>query len=74
LLLDLAEAGMLREDAYRLVQTHAMNAWQNGLVFRTLVAADPKITALLSPEKIARAFDYTRQLKNVDAIFARVLK
>ena len=39
LLLDLAEAGMLREDAYRLVQTHAMNAWQNDLIFRDLVDA-----------------------------------
>jgi adenylosuccinate lyase len=73
LLLDLAEAGMLREDAYRLVQKHAMNAWQNDLVFRDLVAADPEITKLLSPEKLARTFDLSRQLSNVDAIFARVL-
>jgi adenylosuccinate lyase len=73
LLLDLAEAGMLREDAYRLVQRHAMNAWQNDLVFRELVAADPEITSRLSPEKLARTFDLTRQLNNVDAIFERVL-
>ncbi len=73
LLLDLAEAGMSREDAYRLVQQHAMNAWQNDLVFRELVAADPEISARLSPEKLARTFDLDRQLANVDAIFARVL-
>ena len=73
LLLDLAEAGMSREDAYRLVQTHAMNSWQNDLIFRDEVAKDPAITARLSPEKLARAFDYRRQLANVDAIFARVL-
>lgn len=73
LLLDLAEAGMLREDAYRLVQRHAMNAWQNDLVFRELVAADPEITSRLSPEKLAKTFDLTRQLNNVDAIFERVL-
>jgi adenylosuccinate lyase len=73
LLLDLAEAGMSREDAYRLVQQHAMNAWQNDLVFRDLVAADPAVTARLSPEQQARAFDLHRQLGNVDAIFARVL-
>jgi adenylosuccinate lyase len=73
LLLDLAEAGMLREDAYRLVQKHAMNAWQNDLVFRDLVAADPEITKLLSPERLARTFDLSRQLSNVDSIFARVL-
>jgi len=73
LLLDLAEAGMSREDAYRLVQQHAMNAWQNDLVFRDLVAADPEIAARLSPEKLTRTFDLSRQLANVDAIFARVL-
>jgi len=73
LLLDLAEAGMLREDAYRLVQSHATRAWKEDLVFREEVASDPKITALLSPEKLETTFDYTRQLGNVDAIFARVL-
>jgi adenylosuccinate lyase len=73
LLLDLAEAGMLREDAYRLVQKHAMNAWQNDLVFRDLVAADEEITKRLSQEKLARTFELERQLSNVDAIFARVL-
>ncbi|MBN9616292.1 MAG: adenylosuccinate lyase [Acidobacteriales bacterium 59-55] len=73
LLLDLAESGMSREDAYRLVQGHAMNSWKNDLVFRDEVAKVPEITARLSPEKLARAFDYNRQLANVDAIFARVL-
>ncbi len=48
---------MSREDAYKLVQTHAMNAWQNDLNFRELVEADPAITAKLSPQKIAAAFD-----------------
>ncbi len=74
LLLDLAEAGMLREDAYRLVQSYAMRAWKEDLNFREQVARDAQITALLSPEKLEKTFDYTRQLGNVDAIFARVLK
>jgi len=74
LLLDLAEAGMMREDAYRLVQSHAMRAWKEDLVFRDEVARDPQIAALLSPEKLAKTFDYTRQLGNVDAIFKRVIK
>jgi adenylosuccinate lyase len=73
LLLDLAEAGMLREDAYRLVQGHAMRAWKDDLIFRNEAAKDPAISALLSPKKLARTFDYTRQLGNVDAIFKRVL-
>ena len=73
LLLDLAEAGMLREEAYRLVQSHAMRSWQEDLVFRDEVAKDPSISTLLTPEKLARTFDYTRQLGNVDLIFARAL-
>jgi len=73
LLLDLAEAGMLREDAYRLVQSHAMRAWKEDLVFRDEVAKDPEIAGLLSMDKLDETFDYTRQLGNVDAIFKRVL-
>jgi adenylosuccinate lyase len=73
LLLDLAESGMSREDAYRLVQTHAMNSWKNDLIFRDEIAKVPEITARLTPGKLARAFDYHRQLTNVDAIFTRVL-
>ena len=73
LLLDLAEAGMMREEAYKLVQQHAMRAWKEELVFRDEVAQDPAITALLKPERLTRTFDYTRQLGNVDAIFRRVL-
>jgi adenylosuccinate lyase len=74
LLLDLAEAGMLREDAYRLVQGHAIRAWKDDLVFREEIGKDSSITALLSPEKLEKTFDYTRQLGNVDAIFKRVLE
>jgi len=73
LLLDLAEAGMSREDAYRLVQSHAMRAWKEDLNFRDEVARDAAITKLLSPDKLAVTFDYTRQLGNVGAIFERVL-
>jgi adenylosuccinate lyase len=73
LLLDLAEAGMLREEAYRLVQSHALHAWKEDLNFREEVARDPAVTALLSSEKLEKTFDYTRQLGNVDAIFQRVL-
>ena len=72
LLLDLAEAGMLREEAYRLVQKHAMEAWKNGTNFRDAVRNDPEIRAKLSEEKIDRAFDLKRQLGNVDGIFERV--
>ncbi len=73
LLLDLAESRMSREDAYRLVQTHAMRSWKEDLVFQDEIAKVPEITSRLAPEKLAHAFDYRRQLANVDAIFSRVL-
>ena len=73
LLLDLAAAGMSREDAYRLVQSHAMRSWKEDLVFREEVAKVPEITSRLSPQQLEHAFDYRRQLANVDAIFHRVL-
>jgi len=73
LLIDLAAAGMSREDAYRLVQGHAMNAWTNDLNFRTLIESDPEIHQRMSPEQIAAAFDVRRQLTNIDQVFERVL-
>jgi len=72
LLLDLAESGMLREDAYRLVQRHAMHAWKQGLNFRELVTKDKKITKRVSPAQLSRAFSLKRQLRNVNKIFERV--
>lgn len=72
LLLDLAAAGMLREHAYRVVQAHAMRAWEEEGDFRAAVEADPEIRAVLTPERIARAFSLDRQLRNVNAIFERV--
>ena len=72
LLLDLVESGISREEAYRLVQGHAMHAWREGLDFHELVLSDPAISGRVPRAKIERAFDLKRQLKNIDKIFARV--
>jgi adenylosuccinate lyase len=72
LLLDLAEHGMSREDAYRLVQKHAMRAWKDDLNFHDLVMNDPEITSRVPKERIQQAFSIERQLRNVDKIFDRV--
>jgi adenylosuccinate lyase len=72
LLLDLAEHGMSREDAYRLVQGHAMEAWKNDLNFRELVMNDKTIAARVPQQQLNEAFNLQRQLRNVDKIFARV--
>jgi adenylosuccinate lyase len=72
LLLDLVESGISREDAYGMVQTHAKRSWKEGLNFRQEILADKAITTRVPKAQLDRAFDLTRQLKNVDKIFARV--
>jgi adenylosuccinate lyase len=72
LLLDLVEAGVLREDAYRIVQRNAMKAWKEDLNFRELILNDPEITGRVKRETLEHAFDLKRPLRNVDKIFRRV--
>jgi adenylosuccinate lyase len=72
LLLDLAAAGMLREDAYRLVQSHAMRAWETEGDFRAALEADSEISRFLSGAQLDLTFSVERQLKHVDRIFERV--
>jgi adenylosuccinate lyase len=72
LLLDLAAAGMLREEAYRLVQGHAMTAWEKDGDFRSAIESDPAITQYLKPEAIENSFSVSRHLRNIDQIFQRV--
>ena len=72
LLLDLAAAGMLREQAYKLVQTQAMRAWESGGSFRAAVETDKEVLSFLSIEKIRAAFSVSRQLSHVDRIFRQV--
>jgi adenylosuccinate lyase len=60
--------GLARDEAYRLVQRHAMRAWEEGLDFRELVEADPDIASHLDPS----TFDLGDVLKHVDAIFERL--
>ncbi|HXM24043.1 MAG TPA: adenylosuccinate lyase [Terriglobales bacterium] len=74
LLLDLVERGVSREDAYQMVQSHAMRAWKEGLNFRELVLRDKEITRRVPRQQIEHAFDLKRQLRNIDKIFARVFK
>jgi adenylosuccinate lyase len=71
-LLALTQAGVSREDAYRLVQRNAMKVWEQGADFRTELLADPDVTAALSPAEIEEKFDLGYHTKHVDTIFARV--
>jgi adenylosuccinate lyase len=72
LLLELTARGMRREDAYRIVQGHAMEAWKSEGDFRKRVLEDPEIRAILKADELADVFRVERYLGHVDAIFARV--
>ncbi|ANC75565.1 MULTISPECIES: adenylosuccinate lyase [Fictibacillus] len=71
-LLKLIDKGMAREEAYDTVQPKAMQAWEEGVQFRTLVEAEQKITEKLTPEEISECFDYSYHLSHVDTIFDRL--
>ncbi|MFQ5639670.1 MAG: adenylosuccinate lyase [bacterium] len=72
LLLALTKKGMLREDAYRIVQTHAMQAWESGEDFKSFVEKDQSIGKWLSQSEVNACFNLDDNLKNVDFIFRRV--
>jgi adenylosuccinate lyase len=74
LLLDLAAAGMLREQAYKVIQTHAMRSWESGEDFRLAVENDKEVSSFLSIEQIQQAFSVDRYLLHVDSIFTRVFE
>src|SRR5580692_188687 len=71
-LLALTQSGMSREDAYRLVQKHAMASWHGGGRFADLLKADPEITRFLDAKAIDGSFDTDYHTKHVDTIFRRV--
>jgi adenylosuccinate lyase len=71
-LLALTQAGVSREDAYRLVQRNAMKVWEEGKDFKTELLGDTDVLAALSPEEIEEKFDLGYHTKHVDTIFKRV--
>ena len=72
LLLDLAAAGMLREEAYGLIQSHAMRAWESDGNFRASVESEKQVLSYLTLKNIQEAFSVERYLIHVDRIFSRV--
>ena len=73
-LLALTQAGVSREDAYRLVQRNAMRVWESdgALSLLDLLKADPEVAAAMSPAELEAKFDLGYHLAQVDTIFARV--
>jgi len=73
-LLALVRAGADRDEAYAAVQRCAMRVWDEGVSFRAALEADGDVRARLDPAALAACFDLDRQLRHVDAIFARTLE
>jgi adenylosuccinate lyase len=71
-LLELAKRGVSREQAYEWVQRNAMRAFHERQDFKSLLLADPDVAKVLDGAAIEKAFDLNDQLRNVDAVFARV--
>ena len=69
LLLALVESGLPRDDAYRLVQGHAMRAWEDEQDFRELVAADPEIASRVDLDSV---FDLEATVRHIDTVFERL--
>ena len=72
LLLALVESGLPRDDAYRLVQGHAMRAWEEELDFPELVRADGEVGRRLDPAALDAIFDLGHYTRHVDTVFERL--
>ena len=72
ILLALTEAGLGRQEAYAIVQRHAMRAWREGLALLDLLRADPEVTGRIDEASLAGLFDLGHHTRHVDRIFARV--
>jgi adenylosuccinate lyase len=73
-LLELAQRGVSREQAYEWVQKNAMRAFHEKTDFKALLQADSDVTAVMSAADIEKAFDLNGQLRHVDDVFNRVFQ
>jgi adenylosuccinate lyase len=72
LLLALVSSGLPRDEAYRIVQRDAMQAWDSETSFRELVETDQEVTARLDEKALEAVFDNDAYLEHVDTVFARL--
>jgi adenylosuccinate lyase len=73
-LLALVDAGLSRDDAYRIVQKAAADTWDHGSDFRGALGSNPEVQRLLSPEELNTLFDPSRFLRNLGGVFAKLEK
>jgi adenylosuccinate lyase len=74
LLIILVDCGFSREESYKIVQKHALAAWDGGATLKERIFADKEVTAKASLKKLEEAFDISRHIKHVDYILNRVLE
>ena len=73
-LIELTAVGYTREQAYSLVQKHAMHSWNNGSSFFQNLLKDPKINKKLPVDRLKKLFDFSYHTKRINIIFKRSLK
>ena len=73
-MLELTKAGIAREKAYKLVQSHAKKSLASKINFIDLLKKDRLIMSKVSEKKINKIFTYDKHFKNVNHIFKRVFK
>ena len=74
ILLELTTAGFTREEAYKIVQKNAMNAWKRNSSFLSNILSDKKITNKISVNKLKKLFNFSYHTKKINIIFNRSLK
>mgnify|MGYP006098773555 FL=1 len=73
-MIELTTVGFTREQAYSLVQKHAMESWNNGSTFYKNLVKDPKVNKKISVSKLKKLFDFSYHTKRINVIFKRCLK
>ncbi|OCL28478.1 adenylosuccinate lyase [Orenia metallireducens] len=71
-MLSLVDKGLLRDDAYAIVQRNALKAWNSEKTFKELLLADSELMEHMNKEEVEQIFDYSYHLKNIDVIYQRL--
>ena len=74
ILLELTTLGFTREDAYKIVQKNAMQAWRENSSFYDKIISDKKITNKIPDNKLKKLFDFSYHTKKINIIFKSSLK
>ena len=74
IMLELTTVGFTREESYKIVQKHAMNAWKSNTSFLSEIISNKKITSKIPVNKLKKLFNFSYHTKKINIIFKRSLK